>query len=178
MARELVTGAAGFIGARVAEQLLKQGNEVVGLDNLNDAYDVRLKDWRLGRLQEQPAFQFRTMDILDRAKLESVWALGPFEAVFNLAARAGVRTREVPVSYRGRIGKSKISGTFWGSLRAGWKILSTIARYGLFDRCSQPANSSGPSQAHLTRSASTSSGGPKHFALPAPHLTPPRKTAR
>jgi len=91
MARYLVTGAAGFIGARVAELLLKQGNEVVGLDNLNDAYDVRLKDWRLGRLRKQPAFQFRTMDILDRAELQSVWESGPFEAVFNLAARAGVR---------------------------------------------------------------------------------------
>ncbi|MCI0773851.1 MAG: GDP-mannose 4,6-dehydratase [Chloroflexi bacterium] len=91
MARYLVTGAAGFIGARVAELLLKQGNEVVGLDNLNDAYDVRLKDWRLGRLRKQPAFQFQTMDILDRAELQSVWESGPFEAVFNLAARAGVR---------------------------------------------------------------------------------------
>ncbi|GMR11430.1 MAG: NAD-dependent epimerase [Anaerolineae bacterium] len=91
MARYLVTGAAGFIGARVAELLLEQGNEVVGLDNLNDAYDVRLKEWRLGRLQEQPAFRFHSMDILDRTKLQSLWESGPFEAVFNLAARAGVR---------------------------------------------------------------------------------------
>jgi len=91
MARYLVTGAAGFIGARVSEQLLEQGNEVVGLDNLNDAYDIRLKDWRLGRLQKQPAFQFQAIDILDRAKLQAAWDLGPFEAVFNLAARAGVR---------------------------------------------------------------------------------------
>jgi len=91
MARYLVTGAAGFIGARVSEQLLEQGNEVVGLDNLNDAYDIRLKDWRLGRLQKQPAFQFQAIDILDRTKLQSVWDLGPFDAVFNLAARAGVR---------------------------------------------------------------------------------------
>jgi nucleoside-diphosphate-sugar epimerase len=91
MARYLVTGAAGFIGARVSEQLLEQGNEVVGLDNLNDAYDIRLKDWRLGRLQKQPAFQFQAIDMLDRAKLQAAWDLGPFDAVFNLAARAGVR---------------------------------------------------------------------------------------
>ena len=91
MARYLVTGAAGFIGARVSEQLLEHGNEVVGLDNLNDAYDIRLKDWRLGRLQKQPAFQFQPIDILDRAKLQAAWDLGPFDAVFNLAARAGVR---------------------------------------------------------------------------------------
>ena len=91
MARYLVTGAVGFIGARVAELLLEQGNEVVGLDNLNSAYDVRLKDWRLGRLQKQPAFQFHTVDIVDRKQLAAVWDAGPFDAVFNLAARAGVR---------------------------------------------------------------------------------------
>ncbi|MFQ5943675.1 MAG: NAD-dependent epimerase/dehydratase family protein [Anaerolineales bacterium] len=91
MARYLVTGAAGFIGARVAELLLDSGYEVIGLDNLNDAYDIRLKDWRLGRLQKQPAFTFHSLDILDRAKLSEVWDSGPFDAVFNLAARAGVR---------------------------------------------------------------------------------------
>ena len=100
MARYLVSGAAGFIGARVAKLLLERGNEVVGFDSLNDAYDVRLKDWRLGRLQEQPAFQFHPMDLLDRTKLQSVWESGPFDAVFNLAARAGVRASvQDPWSY-------------------------------------------------------------------------------
>lgn len=91
MARYLVTGAGGFIGARVAELLLDEGNEVVGIDNLNDAYDVRLKDWRLGRLREQPAFQFHPVDIRVREELAGIWESGPFDVVFNLAARAGVR---------------------------------------------------------------------------------------
>lgn len=91
MARYLVTGAAGFIGARVAELLIEQGHGVVGLDNLNDAYDTQLKDWRLSRLREQPAFEFHPIDILDREALAGLWDSNVFEAVFNLAARAGVR---------------------------------------------------------------------------------------
>ncbi len=91
MARYLVTGAAGFIGARVAELLIEQGHGVVGLDNLNDAYDTQLKDWRLSRLREQPAFEFHPIDILDREALADLWDSNVFEAVFNLAARAGVR---------------------------------------------------------------------------------------
>ncbi len=92
MSRYLLTGAAGFIAARVAELLLADGHTVVGLDNLNDAYDVRLKRWRLQRLQAQPGFRFHHADIRDRAALEGVWsAAGPFDAVLNLAARAGVR---------------------------------------------------------------------------------------
>ena len=91
MARQLVTGAAGFIGARVAQMLLEHGHDVVGLDNLNEAYDKRLKEWRLSRLQEQPAFSFHQADITDRAAVRTVWQSGPFETLFNLAARAGVR---------------------------------------------------------------------------------------
>ncbi|MEW6566766.1 MAG: NAD-dependent epimerase/dehydratase family protein [Chloroflexota bacterium] len=87
----LLTGAAGFIGARVAEVLLGQGHCVVGLDNLNDAYDRRLKDWRLLRLLEQPGFAFRKVDIADRAALRQAWDDERYEAVINLAARAGVR---------------------------------------------------------------------------------------
>ena len=67
--RYLVTGCAGFIGAKVSELLLADGHEVVGLDNVNDAYDVRLKEWRLFRLREQTRFHFRCLDIADRRAL-------------------------------------------------------------------------------------------------------------
>ena len=91
MANYLVTGAAGFIGSRVAEMLLEAGHTVVGVDNLNDAYDRRLKDYRLKRLQQRTGFAFQQVDITDKA---AVFALGEgnrFDAVINLAARAGVR---------------------------------------------------------------------------------------
>jgi UDP-glucuronate 4-epimerase len=90
--RVLVTGCAGFIGWKVSEYLLAAGYEVVGVDNLNDAYDVRLKRWRLARLAERPGFAFRPADIGDRLAMERVFREdGPFDAVINLAARAGVR---------------------------------------------------------------------------------------
>jgi UDP-glucuronate 4-epimerase len=91
VACHLLTGAAGFIGARVAEQLLVEGHHVVGLDNLNDAYDRRLKDWRLKRLQGQSGFTFHRVDIADRAALTRAWGEGTYDGVLNLAARAGVR---------------------------------------------------------------------------------------
>jgi nucleoside-diphosphate-sugar epimerase len=90
----LVTGAAGFIGANVARLLLDQGHEVVGIDNLNDAYDPKLKRWRLAQLEGQSLFQFHTADICDLTALEALFAKrhdSPFAAVINLAARAGVR---------------------------------------------------------------------------------------
>lgn len=92
MARYLLPGAAGFIGARVTEYLLEDGHQVIGLDNLNDAYDVRLKEWRLGRLQGHPGFTFHKIDIADHETLTDLVAeTKPFDAVINLAARAGVR---------------------------------------------------------------------------------------
>ena len=98
-ARYLVTGSAGFIGSRVAELLLEDGHEIVGIDNLNDAYDVRLKQWRLGRLDERHGFRFHNADIFDRDKLREVFQT-KFDAVLNLAARAGVRQSvEDPWSY-------------------------------------------------------------------------------
>ena len=91
----LVTGAAGFIASEVSKQLLDQGDRVVGVDNLNDYYDVRLKNWRLEQLKAHrhaENFSFAFLDIEDQAKLnELLKAEGPFDAVLNLAARAGVR---------------------------------------------------------------------------------------
>jgi UDP-glucuronate 4-epimerase len=91
MSHYLVTGAAGFIGARTSEMLLEQGHTVTGLDNLNHAYDPRLKEYRLRRLQAIPGFDFVLADISDRAILESTALERRFDAVVNLAARAGVR---------------------------------------------------------------------------------------
>jgi UDP-glucuronate 4-epimerase len=92
MATYLVTGCAGFIGAKVTELLLADGHEVVGVDSLNDAYDVRLKEWRLSRNVGMPGFEFHRLDICDRAALDQIASGGhKFDAVINLAARAGVR---------------------------------------------------------------------------------------
>ncbi|MFZ3079249.1 MAG: NAD-dependent epimerase/dehydratase family protein [Bellilinea sp.] len=90
--RYLVTGAAGFIGARVTEFLTADGHAVVGVDNLNDAYDVRLKDYRLVRLKQKPGFTFYQGDICDRSLLEKMGTeQGTIDAIIHLAARAGVR---------------------------------------------------------------------------------------
>lgn len=89
--RYLVTGAAGFIGSTVAEQLLDAGHDVVGADNINDAYDVRLKQWRLDRLMDRDNFQFEKKDISDRADVRRLFKGPKYDGVINLAARAGVR---------------------------------------------------------------------------------------
>ena len=90
MSTYLVTGAAGFIASKVSEQLIHAGHTVLGVDSMNDAYDVRLKDWRLKRLQQLHGFEFTQCDINDREKMRSLLARKP-DGVFNLAARAGVR---------------------------------------------------------------------------------------
>lgn len=113
MACYLLTGVAGFIASKVAEFLLADGHAVIGVDNLNDAYDVRLKHWRLNRIKDHPRFRFQQLDICDRDGLHKLFLAGsvtsdqppvssaancqpptanpPFSAVINLAARAGVR---------------------------------------------------------------------------------------
>ncbi|WP_068808595.1 NAD-dependent epimerase [Thauera phenolivorans] len=87
----LLTGAAGFIGMHTSERLLARGDEVVGLDNLNDYYDPRLKEARLARLQPHPGFRFVRMDVADRAGVEHLFAEEKFDRVIHLAAQAGVR---------------------------------------------------------------------------------------
>jgi nucleoside-diphosphate-sugar epimerase len=86
----LVTGCAGFIGSKVSELLSAKGYNVVGIDNLNDAYDPRLKQWRLADLRRKPKITFYEADICDRERLRKIFD-SKFEAVVNLAARAGVR---------------------------------------------------------------------------------------
>ena len=90
MGNYLVTGAAGFIGARTSQILIEQGHTVVGVDNMNDAYDVRIKEFRLKNLQTLTGFDFVRADISERSVLDLL-AGRRFDAVINLAARAGVR---------------------------------------------------------------------------------------
>lgn len=91
MARILVTGSAGFIGFHLSQKLLQRGHTVVGLDNLNDYYDVRLKEARLSRLADKQNFQFIRADLSDRVVMAKLFASERFDRVVNLAAQAGVR---------------------------------------------------------------------------------------
>jgi UDP-glucuronate 4-epimerase len=96
----LVTGAAGFIGFHTSNKLLARGDTVVGLDNLNDYYDVNLKKARLALLEAQPGFTFAKIDLQDREAVAAVFAQHRFDAVINLAAQAGVRySLENPHAY-------------------------------------------------------------------------------
>jgi UDP-glucuronate 4-epimerase len=87
----LVTGAAGFIGSALSIRLLERGNEVVGVDNLNDYYDVNLKLARLERLRDYKRFKFIKLEISDRAEVEELFVREKFQRVMHLAAQAGVR---------------------------------------------------------------------------------------
>jgi len=90
MGNYLVTGAAGFIGARTSEMLIQDGHTVVGVDNLNDAYDLRMKEYRLKKLQDMDGFTFKKLDISDKSIIE-YFKEDKFDGVINLAAWAGVR---------------------------------------------------------------------------------------
>ncbi|NGX17001.1 NAD-dependent epimerase [Wenzhouxiangella sp. XN24] len=96
----LVTGAAGFIGSHVAKKLLARGDEVVGLDNLNEYYDPTLKRARLSRLQNEPEWRFRKLDLVDRSGMMELFKTERFDRVVHLAAQAGVRySMENPMAY-------------------------------------------------------------------------------
>jgi UDP-glucuronate 4-epimerase len=87
----LVTGAAGFIGAALTHRLLDRGDQVIGIDNLNDYYDVRLKQARLDRLNARPGFRFEKLDIVERKGMAELFSGGRFDSAVHLAAQAGVR---------------------------------------------------------------------------------------
>jgi len=93
MGNYLVSGAAGFIASRVIGMLIESGDVVVGVDNMNDAYDVRMKEYRLRKLEQHPNFIFHRLDIADRIAFTESSPLRQhkYDAVINLAARAGVR---------------------------------------------------------------------------------------
>ncbi|MFP4155137.1 MAG: NAD-dependent epimerase [Halothiobacillaceae bacterium] len=98
--KTLVTGAAGFIGSHVCARLLDAGDEVLGVDNLNDYYDVRLKEARLARFADRPGFTFLRLDVADRAGMSALFEKSGIERVVHLAAQAGVRySLENPHAY-------------------------------------------------------------------------------
>ena len=96
----LVTGAAGFVGAALARRMLDRGDEVVGIDNLNDYYDPQLKRARLGLLTRSERFRFLQLDIVNRQDVSELFSANRFDAVVHLAAQAGVRySVEQPAAY-------------------------------------------------------------------------------
>ena len=104
----LVTGAAGFIGSHLAGRLCAEGHEVVGIDNLNDYYEVSLKEARLARLGPLPGFRFERLDLADRTAMAELFAREQFERVIHLGAQAGVRySLDNPFAYA----DSNLTGT-------------------------------------------------------------------
>src|ERR1700730_9612222 len=87
----LVTGTAGFIGYHVSAKLLDRGTEVIGIDNINDYYDVNLKHARLAMLQQRPGFQFSKLDVADYESVKELFGSNSLATVVHLAAQAGVR---------------------------------------------------------------------------------------
>ncbi|MEZ6068322.1 MAG: NAD-dependent epimerase [Planctomycetaceae bacterium] len=91
MARILVTGVAGFIGFHVARHLLARGDEVIGIDNLNDYYDVRLKQHRIAEIESEENFEFHLFDVANRREMQAAFEDQHYDVVIHLAAQAGVR---------------------------------------------------------------------------------------
>lgn len=146
----LVTGCAGFIGWKVSELLLEHGHIVIGIDNLNSAYDPKLKEWRLDQLKPRPNFIFYQADICDRDRLKEIFRTEEFDAVVNLAARAGVRqSLEDPWGYfetnvRGTLNLLEISRELG---RRKFVLASTSSVYGSIAPTDR-FHSLGPFQTH------------------------------
>ena len=87
----LVTGSAGFIGYFICKRLIERGNDVIGIDNLNDYYSTDLKQSRLDLLQNNPNYKHHYLDLVDNKKLEDVFQIHKPQRVVNMAAQAGVR---------------------------------------------------------------------------------------
>ena len=128
--RVLVTGAAGFIGSHVAQYLLARGDDVVGLDNVNDYYSPQLKRDRLARLTPLSGFELVELDVADRPGLAALFARERFDGVVHLAAQAGVRysltnqhayvdsNRPRSVSPRNMVCTCSASAVFFGPIAA------------------------------------------------------------
>ncbi len=134
MAKYLLTGAAGFIGRRVSEMLCEQGHQVIGVDNLNDSYDVRMKIWRLDQLRRVSGFHFIQRDICDVQTFYDISDAHPdIEAVIHLAARAGVRQAgEIPEVYLQNNANGTLNVLEWCRKYGNKKIIlaSTSSIYG------------------------------------------------
>ena len=122
----LVTGAAGFIGMHTSEALLDRGVRVVGIDNLNDYYDVSLKRARLARLERRDGFEFNRLDISDRDGVQTLMDANPdIDRIIHLAAQAGVRySLENPFAY---LSRAISRGTSFCWKRAGRCRASSIS---------------------------------------------------
>jgi len=171
MASYLLTGAAGFIGACLADFLLREGHTVYGLDNLSPAYDLRMKHYRLKSLQEKPNFHFIQDDITDKAVLERLDAAVPqVDALINLAAVAGVRaSMKDPWSYLYTNTLGALNMLEYGARKGVKKFIlaSTSSLYG--DEGTPPHAESAPSDHPLAPYAASKKGA-EAFAYAYHHL--------
>ncbi|MEN6556394.1 MAG: SDR family NAD(P)-dependent oxidoreductase [Anaerolineaceae bacterium] len=171
MANYLLTGASGFIGACLAEFLLREGHAVYGLDNLSPAYDLRMKHYRLKSLQEKPNFHFIQDDITDKAVLERLDAAVPqVDALINLAAVAGVRaSMKDPWSYLYTNTLGALNMLEYGARKGVKKFIlaSTSSLYG--DEGTPPHAESAPSDHPLAPYAASKKGA-EAFAYAYHHL--------
>ncbi len=154
----LVTGAAGFIGARVAGLLLKRGDRVVGVDDLNEAYDPRLKRFRLEELTQEIRFEFRRIDIADLTALASVFRDVQFDAVLNLAAQAGIRrSQEDPFGYL-RVNSLGALNVLQSMVRHGVKKLVLASTSSLYAGDDIPFREDSPANRPLSPYAASKKG--------------------